>query len=562
MKRITVPLIFMLVLLLITPQAVNANAPYIVNLPLLALSDGENITLNGLYASYTLAFSIPNNYQISEGSQLHAKFLSSELLDFERASITILVNGTETKSIRLTSTESEFITIDLAANQLAYGNNTIRFTGALFLNYDEDNNCQNWDDPARWVTLHPSSILDLALEPSTYFANLMDYPDIFVEPVLSNDLNVTTTFIIPDDYTNDDLTALSTAAYQLGATAIDSITWKPEVLFQSTYEENKKINSNTILVNIENEKLAESSISSNNAIDINTSVWNDHYFNLSIRDGERTDGFTPISIFSDPTRKILLNEQIAFIDNFDTSYEASFASKYTFEDIGYLDRTMRGIGEQSIIYKFYVPYNIEIRNAVLKLILTHAPNLDSNDSSFIVAVNGFTVAGILPTARSANLIPIEVSLPANRFRPGINYIRFTFDLQIPENSCTQSPEAVWATIHNSSSIESLYRDSNGIANLKNYPLPFNDSPGVSFIVPDQLTEENLINIVNLAYHLGNTSFINATPPNIIQDSTFLEDMPTLKENQILIGNPKNNQTLARINNILPQPFTKDGKELT
>ena len=192
--------------------------------------------------------------------------------------------------------------------------------------------------------------------------------------------------------------------------------------------------------------------------------------------------------------------------------------------------------------------------------MAHAPDLDIQNSSFTVYLNGISVAGILPTARSSTGLPITVGLPARQFRPGINFIRIGFNLHVPYSSCERAPESVWAKILNNTTLEVTYRDRPPIPSLKHFPLPFSDHTGSVFVIPDQYTQNDLVRVSQLSFMLGTSAHQLNNPPKMMTAADFMS-RKTEYNNAILVGLPSQNSATMNANDLLPQPFTKDGNSI-
>jgi hypothetical protein len=186
--------------------------------------------------------------------------------------------------------------------------------------------------------------------------------------------------------------------------------------------------------------------------------------------------------------------------------------------------------------------------------------LDILNSSFTVFLNGFSIAGILPSPQNSTGEPISVGLSAKRFRPGINFIRIAFDLHVPHSSCERALDTVWATVLNSSTLETTYRKHTPIPSLKNFPLPFSDYPGFTYVIPDRYNQKDLDHISRLSFLLGASAYKPIHPPEVTTAAHFAQKK-TSYPNTILVGLPLENPVIRSVNDLLPQPFTEDRNSL-
>jgi hypothetical protein len=542
--------------------SVSAAGDESIDIPLEALNDNNTIRIEGLIGTQTLEFLLPKNWKVNEQSWLDLSVTASDLLAATDSSITISVNGLQITSIPLGDLVGSGRRIPLPSDFLLEGVNTLSFDGMLYLPDDLQTNCKGWDDPSRWMYFNPNSVLHIGFQRQPLPADLSNFPDIFLQPLekYNNDSGNQTLFVIPDNLQLDDLNALSTTAFFLGNQAGEKFPWNPRVISQSSFEKLESVNQDIIFINNIPSQFKDAIATEKNAIGIFSSPWNINRTVMIIHDHDRQDGYTPAVIFRDWIKKVLLSGNVAYFDKTAENIPPAFKTKYSFEELGYLDRTVRGIGIGNLTYKVYIPYLVEPSSADLALQISHSPDLDDQTSSISVNLNGFTVASILPAARNSRLEPIRVDLPTKRFHPGVNYIRISFDMHLPYSSCEKAPETVWATVFNSSTFQLTYKNRTSIPNLQDFPSPFNDSPSATIVVPDNPELSTLEQVLRFDFYLGASSFYPSQPPGLITTTEYKTDS-TRSGNFILVGLPAENVSIRDVNEYLPQPFQKDSNQL-
>jgi hypothetical protein len=548
---------------LIPQKYVYAQAQNFVEIPLETLHDEQPVELSGLISNQTLNIPVPQSWLPGEENWIEIKTRASSLLDSGRSSLTISLNGSHVSSYRLQKIAETKQRILIPANMFSQGNNTLTFTGILYLPDDQETNCQNWDDPARWLTIEPGGMLHLSFARRDLSIDLSSFPQVLVEPLeryLPDEDKRQTLIVLPENSTQDDLTSLSTISYVLGTNADTTYDWQPEIMIGSQFNANIAANRNIVFIGEIPSEFEGMASSDKNYVALLPSPWGQGYAVMIIGDKNRQDGFSPASVFTDPARTVLLHGNVAYIDQYLPPTPQPFRNDFSFEDLGYLDRTVRGIGQQNLIYSVYIPYDIDPTLVKLNLGLVHSPDLDIRNSSFTVYLNGFSVAGILPTDPSSTGPLITVGLPAKRFRPGINFIRIRSDLHVSYNSCDRALESVWATILNSSTLEVSYRNRSPIPSLKHFPLPFSDYPGFIYVIPDQYDQNDLGHISRLSFMIGTSPHLLSYPPGVLTAGTFMQH-ESEHRNVILVGLASQNSATMSTNDLLPQPFTKDGKSL-
>lgn len=548
---------------LIPNEYVSAEGLNFVEIPLETFHDEKPIELQGLIGSQTLNIPIPQSWLLNEGNWLELRITASPLLDSARSSLTISLNGLQINSYRLTRIPRTKQRILIPANMFTQGNNTLTFTGTLYLPDDPQTNCQNWDDPARWIAIDPGGLLHLSFARRNLQADLSNFSQTLVEPLemyLPDKVKRQTLIVLPENSTQDDLTSLSAISYNLGSHASVNNDWHPEIVKGRQLNPNIVSNRNIIFIGTLPAEFQDQVGNDKDYVALFPSPWGLGNAVMVIGDQNRQDGFTPASVFSDPARSILLHGNVAYVDQNPLPEPEPFQNSISFEELGYLDRTVKGIGQQNLIYSLYIPYDIEPVLVKLNLGLVYSPGLDILNSSFTVYLNGFSIAGILPTAGNSTGDPITVGLPAKKFRRGINFIRVAFDLHVPYSSCERALETVWATVLNSSTLEITHRDHTPIPSLKNFPLPFSDYPGFTYVIADHYDQKDLDSISRLSFMLGASSYQPNRPPEVMTAASFAQKK-TNYPNVILVGLPLENSVIRSTNDLLPQPFTKDKNSL-
>jgi len=562
--RCTKVILFLIIIFILFTPAIDVRAENgtFIEIPLQVLNSDKPMRIEGLIGSQNIEFILPKNWKVTDQSWLTLSVTASELLAAPDSSITVSLNGLQLTSLQLKDLIGADRRILLPPNFFVVGNNVLSFDGMLYLPDDLKTNCKGWDDPSRWMYFNPQSNLHIGFQKQSLPADLSNFPDSFLQPLdrYLSDGEDRTLFVLPDEPKPDDMNALSATAYFLGRQGGDTFPWQPQVVTQSQFASLKNINQNIVFVDNIPSQFENVIATQKNAIGIFSSPWDSSKTVMVIFDKDREDGYTPALIFGDWIKKVLLTGNVAYFDKTAEKAPSAFKEKYSFEELGYLDRTVRGIGIGSLIYKIYIPYQIDPTSASLALQIAHSPDLDNKTSSVSVNLNGYTVASILTATENSRLEPIRVDLPTKRFRPGINFIRVSFDLHIPYSSCEKAPQTVWATIFNSSLLQTTHRNRTSIPTLKDFPAPFNEDPGVTFVVPNKVDATTLEKISQLTFAFGASSLYTDRPPKVISAQQFDATEPDA-ENYFLVGLPSENPAIQKINGFLPQPFKAMSNQL-
>jgi len=540
-----------------------AESDFPIDIPLQILNSNQPIDLVGLISTQSVEIQIPANWNITQQSWLEFDLTASQLLDLGRSSVTISLNGLQVISLQLDKTTGSTQKVEIPPSFFTQGKNTLAFSATLYLPDDSATNCKGWENPSRWLLVGSQSKLHLSLQKAAVTSDLSHFPETFLQPLnhyLPNGEDQIM-FVLPDVVKQDDLSALSAITFFLGHDSGATFILNPQLITESQFNALQVINNNVIFINNIPTQFKKDISIEKNAVAVFPSPWDNSKSILIVSDQNREDGFTPALILGDTVRKVLLTGNVAYLDKFKARTPPAFKNKYSLEELGYLDRTIRGIGKGSLIYQLYIPYNINPTSTTLSLELAHSADLDIQTSSFSIVLNGFTIASILPTTRNANHEPIQVDVPPNRFRPGINFIRFTFDLYLPYSSCEKAPASVWATIFNNTTLNFTSQERTPAASLKGFPMPFSDeAPSFSFVIPNHPDNQILTHLSQLASTIGASSFYGNKPPDVITAAQYLASQNS-QTNNIILGLPLENPALQNVNEFLPQPFTKDFKQL-
>ena len=553
------------------PPAAHADNPWTVEIPLGYLA-GEpafgGIALSGLIGSQTLELTLGEDEIVLVDGWLDLVVMASDLLDEERASLTVALNDTPLAS-RPVQELATVQRITIPAGLLRPGKNSLSFTGRLYLPGDDEDQCSDWLNPSRWLLISPESALHLSVQTSNSPPDLAQFPRPFVWPettLMRNRVDPATLFVLPPQPAGDDLTALATIAFVLGEAGVDPASWQVSAIHQPQFTQEQAAGRHLVFIGPAQSQLWELPPADKPFVAVAASPWSAERGILVIGDDDQDDGQSPAFALANPTQRLLLRGGVAYLDNLQPASPRSLSpmlaagpvKEITFADLGYDERAVRGLGTYNLTYRIYLPGDVQITAPALKLVLTHSPTLDPDNSAVTVYVNGFAVAGVLLDANNANLTPIPVSLPAARFRPGYNYLRLTFNLQMPYNTCEAMQESAWATVHRSSTLLLSYKRGAPPPTLDTFPQPFSDRAGVTLVLPDNPDPITLQQVAQLAALLGQAAHPKTTPPRVVTASNFYPPDDAARPHTILIGRPGQNAVIREINNLLPQPFAGDG----
>ncbi len=545
-----------------TVQAASHNKSHMVHISLESLNSNSPVQLSGLHSSSSMDFYLPKPYQAANNSFFEFALSASSMLDQSRSSLTIEINNRNIYTVRISEAASQQIrSVRIPNHLLMPGKNTIRLTGMLYLPGDPSNDCQNWNDSARWINFFSESRLSIELVPTANTYQLSDIYDIFSYTAQNEGGPFSpdsTVVVLPDQPQADDLSGLTSLAYAFGSHSTSMPAWKPKVIYASQMTPDLKTENHLIFINVPDATLPETNTADKDLLLVRNSPWNTQKAVMVVTDQSRTDGYSPADILSNSNAALFLKGNQLMIDSpMTVNLPPDMAPDLSFELMGYSDRSVTGIGENSLTYRVYVPYNQQITYADLSLLLHYSPDLNMNKSRIHVYLNGYAIAGIVPNEGETKNQAIPVPVSAERFRAGTNYIRIVFNLQPETTHCELAQPDTWATVSNQSFIRLNSQRLNKRETLTDFPMPFSDNPSGLMIVPN-VPETNLLeNAATLSFLLGQSAMIQNKPVHMQQVSEFLQN-PEKEKYILAIGLPKDNEIIRKINSRLPQPFTERG----
>ncbi|WLR51902.1 cellulose biosynthesis cyclic di-GMP-binding regulatory protein BcsB [Bacillus tianshenii] len=114
----------------------------------------EDVSLRGVFGNKDAYFTIPPS-NLGDGSYVELTISSSELLNSERSTLTVLLNNQPVKSIRLKKAfQNESFKIPLAKQHIREGINKLSIQSHTYISKDL---CIDQIDPANWVIVHKTS---------------------------------------------------------------------------------------------------------------------------------------------------------------------------------------------------------------------------------------------------------------------------------------------------------------------------------------------------------------------------------------------------------------------
>ncbi len=226
------------------PQGHPASSRLSVSMQDLGLND---TTAYGT-REQTVQFSFPLSalWDIDSEAWLELYFSHSELLNVDRSTLTVFINGIPVTSIKLTSKTADqgYREVRIPLRFLKVGDNTISFEANMeYADSREETKLFCTDDtyPRAWLTLHAHTAIVFPEAPDDVTLSLSSFPYGFANPYTYENF----AFVIPENDRNIGINTLANLALTLGKSSQGSAS-ELEVLFNDDDSKNYLISIGTI----------------------------------------------------------------------------------------------------------------------------------------------------------------------------------------------------------------------------------------------------------------------------------------------------------------------------
>lgn len=537
-------------------------------------------TLQGVRATREYGVMLPQSWQVQEGNVLVLRFSHSPALR-PNSSLAVDWNGTRLTSVLLTAENAKdgVLRAEIPAALMRTGYNVLRLEAYMGI---QDDFCTDIDNPAVWLTVHSSSSLQLNFTVQSPQADLSTFPAPFIET--STLVTSTVTLVLPDAPRPAELTAVATISAKLGQLA----AWRPlqvDVRGVATFDLNqttghlivigarerlprtlalpivKTVGNETVLTDLRGEPvprhagvLWEQPTPQRDALMLVVTGEDDAAMLTAAR-----------ALASAPTYAQLSGPLGIVLQVPPPKSNGSLGQTLTLEELGYRDITSQGSREQTLNYVIPLPMAWQIQEgATLDLHFAHSALLDTNKSSLNVLLNGTPVGSILLTPKTASDGRITFTLPARLFRMGENTLTIVGNIQIPRPARDATDclnmyyREAWLVVYADSRLRMPGAPASLLATLANYPRAFigaMDLSDLAFVVPSESNVTTARALAWITARLGRLARGETLAPMVVDAQT-----PTSARYQILVGRPSQNPAIAKLKDVLPQPFKSGSDE--
>jgi hypothetical protein len=231
----------------------------------------------------------------------------------------------------------------------------------------------------------------------------------------------------------------------------------------------------------------------------------------------------------------------------------------TFAQLGAADRTVQGVGAQSLFLSFTRPagWKLTADNIYLDLHITRSPLLLAESSEIKVKINGADMGAISYAEKPQANGFYRFMLPADILNVGLDEkyvneltVELIFEHQLAQKGCEPIySENAWTTIH-ANSYFYLAHDAVALPDISVFPYPFidpNQIGSIEIVLPPAPNNDEIAAALTLAQLIGKHNF-GATPKLQI---VYADEIPEIRQNAILIGTAERNHWVKDADTTLP-----------
>lgn len=237
----------------------------------------------------------------------------------------------------------------------------------------------------------------------------------------------------------------------------------------------------------------------------------------------------------------------------------------TFADRFFTTKIFSGYGNNSTGISFYVPRNWTILpGSKLTVHYQYSRNITPINSHFGVTINGDPVENLPIDKVLSDYTTYEIKINPETLIPGtINYINFEAS-QLNDVACLDiDPNGEWFMIKDDSALQLDYQEKSELDSL-NPDNPFDylaNEGNLLVIVPSEPSNEDLNNLLSIS---GSVGASNAGPADlniVVRKENKVNIGQFLNFNVLVYGKPSQNQFIKDRNSDLPQKFEDNSDKI-
>ncbi|MEM7119522.1 MAG: cellulose biosynthesis cyclic di-GMP-binding regulatory protein BcsB [Chloroflexota bacterium] len=573
----------------VTAVPFSESPPGTIEVSLAQLGE-ETLVMRGPIDAQEVSFSLPYRWQFQQSGYLQLYF--DLLFDTfgqdatsdagPNAQFEVEIDDQLVASINVTEVgQNQSLQIPLALlNKPTSNRHSIRF----ILNTGRD--C---DDEGRTSFLiHNYSFMHIEYDQAPLDLDLITFPRPLVQELLTPE---TIHLVVPDNYSDADLSAAASVSAMLGQRTDDSIGLQLITASEATAERLGDTHvvaigtpsNNSYIADLYTNELLPTGVDGGGAIvsDAKEIFAEDGVLQLALT-GEEEESESLVLVVSGTTDagvaraaqalsvpqtepRFGFEGPLAVIEAVnDTVEEAdseAATTVYTLAELGFRDTTLYGVGTQTKTASFFVPSNWRITEDAL-LLITYIPSavLQSEGSALTVELNNRPVGSTILDGSIEGERELLVRLPADEILLGdTNRLRFQVTMDMAQPCLEPNLGLAWTRIKDNGRLQITHAEAgtdDPTLVIEDPLTPLISRPDLSdvwFALPEAPTAAELNGFVAVASKLGDISRGHNFAPQVALGVAPDEDA-LAKSHLISFGEPLRSPALALVNDELPQPF--------
>lgn len=584
MKKILLPLVFMLVLTALAPVSVSharQDTPIIVDV----LQDGNSFSfaelkekerrMFGPFATETLLFGLPANWRLTADAQLELDYSvtiqsASKTIEgqFYGGSLTVFMNNDVVTVLPIDQSGRFSQSIAIPLDTLS----SFRRDGRQELSIVLSSGQSCLYDTRVEIIIHSGSRFIFPHEVTAPDTDLKNFPRPLYQDSIFEDSAL---IVIPDQPSSLELQAALSVSAGLEARTAGALN--VDVLNHSALTDPILASTNLVLVgNAASLPIlyqlatpmalvdgAFADADDSGVLQMIPSPWSPHRVVLIVSGNDDQATVKAAQALSTGVIRPGVTPNLALIDSVNNRvYNEQSAVSQTLDNLGYESVTFEGRGESSETFQFYVPIGQTVTpEAYFEASISNSTLLNYGRSGVFVILNDKPIGSIRLSDDTANKANnrIQIAIPPSAVRSGVNFLDVVVALE-PLDECADPNQAglfvtLWADSGLYLPLAPLPSDTVEIPDLSTYPIPFVQSPDlgkVAFVLQRDNPEAWFSAILIAGYLGAQSDGIIFTPAAFYADEAVTADLSTY--NIMAVGVPSKMEFISQINDNLPVPF--------
>lgn len=524
----------------------------------------NDISFSGAFSDHSTYFNVEEWWR---NTKVYAEvdFCINQLIeDDEKAYMKLSVNGTPFYSEKISyksDSEVQQVKVSIPSDLIKTGSNELKIETYLRAS---ELPCVDDVNLANWFVIKNSTNIKATFNNIISNNKISDFPYPFLKNQDSNENSEDLAIVIPDDYSDSELSAafiLNSYLEKLN----DSYKNKIAIVKYSDFP--KKENTNNIFIgrfnSFPNEFSGESSNNNDCLIKISNSSYskNPNIKNMGILCDDSDNLIKGVKTLENNDLVFQLNsDKYNVTDSLkEETVSGDKSGKVTFKELGIGEIQLKGPFRRESTMSYSIPKNrIFSPSDKIKLFMRYSENLDFDKSLVTVYINNTPIGSKKLQKDKCLNDEVELNLPKDVSNTNYLDVKIAFDLELSNDYCEKREEEMpWALVTGDSylyigdsSVDGYYFNSYSAPFVKDEI--FNDT---AMIIPDKLSSSEINSLGKVVGYLGKDISYNNGDFKAVSNSNVTDS--DKKKNIIIYGTPKTNNLISGLNDELWFKYDKD-----